>query len=565
MTPGQSGSLKGKARNAKQHYAADFETTTRADDCRVWSWGIANTNDPDNVELGLDIESFIVHVSRFDSITWFHNLGFDGKFLLDHILRAGFVWTSERGCRFEGTFKTLIDGFGKIYSITVQWFTGKSTEFRDSFKKLPMSVKRVAESFKLDITKGEIEYHKERPVGYVPTEEENEYQRNDVSIVAKAMAQVLSQGMTRLTVSGDALAEYKRLVSSKGFVAAFPVFSFELDAEFRRAYRGGWTYCDPRFSKRITDSGLVLDVNSLYPSVMAYELIPYGEPEFIEGVCLPTADRPLTIFSVEIMAKLKPNHVPCIQIKNSSTFSETEYLSLIDEPTTLMVTNIDWELYLEHYDIDVISYGGGWRFKAARGMFKAYIEKWSQIKANSTGGLREIAKLHLNGLYGKFCTNPTITSKYPVLEDNKLKFKRAPDEIREPVYTPAGVFITSHARAVTIRAAQTNYATFAYADTDSLHLLTDEVPDGIIVHPTDMGAWKLEYKFANAFYIRAKGYTERLHNGNYVTHIAGVPVGVAETLTFDDLHDQNELSGKLTPKIVPGGVILVDTTFTLKV
>ncbi len=67
--------------------------------------------------------------------------------------------------------------------------------------------------------------------------------------------------------------------------------------------------------------------------------------------------------------------------------------------------------------------------------------------------------------------------------------------MKEPIYTAAGVFITSHARALTIRAAQASYDVFAYADTDSLHLLTDTVPDGIDVDPVRMGAGKFEYAF----------------------------------------------------------------------
>lgn len=539
--------------------------------------------------MGKDIRSFCTHVEEFNAFIWFHNLEFDGKFLLDHLLRTGYVYMPGDGVGV-GTFSTLINGFGKIYSITVRWLSGSTTEFRDSYKKLPMNVARVAESFKMDKAKGEIDYKATRPVGYEPTTEEWDYLRLDVSIMATAMSQVIANGMDKLTVSGDAMAEYKSLVGSKSFKAAFPVFSMELDAELRRAYRGGWTYCDPRFAKRRTCSGMVFDVNSLYPSVMANELIPYGEPQWAEGRVEPTAARPLTIFSVEFIAKLKPNHVPCIQIKNSMSYIETEYLKEIKEPTTLMVTNIDWALYQEHYDITIISYGGGWRFKAARGMFKAYINKWSKIKAEATGGLREIAKLHLNGLYGKFATNPTMTGKYPVLENNVLKFKRAEDEVKNPVYTPAGVFITSHARALTIRAAQENYDVFAYADTDSLHLLTDEVPANIDVHPTRMGAWKVEYRFESALYMQAKRYSDKLfdfpcdqedeehttpqglkqeiehgEHCKYVTHISGMPVKVARILTFDDMYDGNVLYGKLSPKAVPGGVVLLDTTFTFKV
>lgn len=538
------------------------------------------------VETGIDLQSFIYRITAENSTIYFHNLRFDGSFIIDHLLRNGYEHVEGFGASPKGTFKTLISGLGKVFSITVRWRTGFNTEFRDSFKKLPMSVKRVAESFGFDEGKGEIDYDKWREIGYEPTEEEWDYLRRDVSIMAKAMKEVIESGMTRLTVASDALNEYKRLVTKTGFSNIFPVFSDEMDREIRDALRGGFTYADERFSKRITGPGLVLDVNSLYPSVMKNCLIPYGEPQYVSGAVLPTHERPLTIFSVTFTARLKPGHIPCIQIKRSMMFGATEYLKEINEPTTISVTNVDWALYQDHYDIDVVAYGGGWRFRAVTGLFDAYIDKWGQIKAESVGGKREVAKLHLNALFGKFCSNPNITGKIPVMNKDYVEYIRAEDELKEPIYTAAGVFITSHARNLTIRAAQENYDVFAYADTDSLHLLTKEIPKTIDVHKTRMGAWKHEYDFDSAYYIRAKAYLERHPDGEYTNRVAGLPETISETLTFDQLppsggtliingkFDANAPAGtyfiqtekkKLNPKTIPGGTILIDTPYKLAV
>ena len=243
----------------------------------------------------------------------------------------------------------------------------------------------------------------------------------------------------------------------------------------------------------------------------------------------------------------------------------------------LYVTHVDWALYCDHYDMEVLSYNGGWRFRGAVGLFKEYIDKWSKIKAESKGGLREIAKLHLNSLYGKFATNPNVTSKFPVFDPKtrRVKYVRGEDERRDPVYTPMGTFITSYARNFTIRAAQEHYEVFAYADTDSLHLMQDVEPEALDVHPNRLGAWKHEYDFDAAFYIRAKAYLERhsdtpenrahgLKPGSYTIRIAGLPEHVSGALTFDDVREGAVIEGKLTPKTVEGGVILVDTPFKLK-
>jgi hypothetical protein len=546
-------------------YCADFETTTDASDCRVWAWGFAEVEKPfyDDVEIGTNIESFIERVTRQNGTCYFHNLRFDGAFILDWLLNNGYEHTTEKGLEPK-QFKTLISDMGKFYSITVCWDTGFSTEFRDSLKKLPMGVRRIAKAFNLEMSKGDIDYTALRPVGHELTPEEEDYLRRDVSIIAQAMQEVIRSGMKKLTVASDAMAEYKALTGSKWFESAFPVLDYDVDREIRRAYRGGFTYADDRFRGKVVRGGLVLDVNSLYPSVMKYNMIPYGRPLFRRGKVELTESHPLSIFTVTFTAKLKPNHIPCIQIKGSNMFIATEYLRDISEPTTLTVTNVDWDLYNDHYDIEVLSYDDGWSFRAMSGMFDSYIDKWSEIKAKETGGKREVAKLHLNSLYGKFASNPNVTSKYPVLEDGIVRLKRGPAETRDPVYTAAGVFITAHARDITIRSAQANYHSFAYADTDSLHLLQDSIPNSIDVHPTKLGAWKHEYDFENAYYIRPKAYLERKYDGSYVNRIAGLPIAISEQLTFNDLVEGKILHGKLNPQTVPGGVVLKDVPFELK-
>ena len=577
-----SGPKSSKSKRKPLHeYAADFETTTTPDDCRVWLWGLSPLEAPDTYEQGIDIESFIDRIADQRTVISFHNLRHDGTFIIDWLFKNGFKYVLDRQDLRPTTFTALISDTGKFYSIQITWTNGLTCELRDSYKKIPMSLARAAKSFQLEESKGEIDYHEHRPVGHQPTPEESDYMRRDTTILSKILRQTRDEGMTRLTVASDSMAEYKHLFGAKRFQRTFPVMSEAMDAEIRQAYRGGYTYADERHKQCITRSGLVLDVNSLYPFIMYDRLLPYGDPEFFGGAPQPTDTHPLTIFSVTFTAKLKADHIPIIQIKKSTLFHDSEYVKLIDDAVTLYVTNVDWELWNEHYNIDVLAYGGGWRFKAAQGLFKEYIDKWSKIKAESTGGLREIAKLHLNSLYGRFAKNPNVTGKVPYLENDTVKYRRGPEEIAAPVYVAMGAFITAYARDLTIRAAQDNYDTFAYCDTDSLHLLRDTIPRGIDVDPHRMGAWKLEYKFKAALYVRPKFYLEQRQDtitrrvggigdrwrrtpGKFTNAMAGVPEKVSVGLTFADIYDGRELSGKLRPRNVPGGVVLLDEKFTIK-
>jgi hypothetical protein len=297
-------------------------------------------------------------------------------------------------------------------------------------------------------------------------------------------------------------------------------------------------------------------------------LLPYKEPVFFRGAPKPTTKHPLYIVSITFTAKLKPDHIPCIQVKGSSFFLATEYVREIVDPVTMMCTNVDLELWQDHYDLDIHSYNGGWMFEGISGLFVEYIDKWMEVKANNDGGLRTIAKLQLNSLYGKFATNPNVTPKIPVMVEDVVKLVLGAEETRDPVYTAMGVFITAYARDVTVRAAQENYDVFAYADTDSLHLLTDSDPITLEVDSQKLGAWKFEYAFESARFIRAKAYMELLppvvpFARKFVTHIAGLPDSIAKQLTFEDISNGRVFQGKLLPKRVPGGIVLEETGFTL--
>jgi len=562
-------------------WSADFETTTDPDDCRVWLWGVEELTTSTR-HWWTDIQSFIDFCEDNDKAhIYFHNLAFDGSFIIDYLLHNGFYHVPGKKALRKKNFHTLISKTGHFYSITVRWANGNRTEFRDSLKKIPLSVANIPEAFGLTEHKLSIDYDAPRPIGYKPTREERDYLFADISIVAQALAVEISQGMSRLTVGADSLAEYKTLIGKRTFEVLFPLLPLSMDAEIRQAYRGGWTIADDRFSKRVLGPGRSYDVNSLYPSVMYDRLLPYDVPIFQSGRPREVEGYPLFITSITFTAKLKENHLPCIQIKNSPLFVATKYQGDIDEPITMACTNVDLDLWNDHYDLEILTYNGTWYFKGLTGAFKGYIDKWMKIKIESEGGMRMIAKLHLNSLYGKFATNPDVTPKVPYLnEKGVVQLKIGEYEERQPVYTAMGVFITAYARDVTIRAAQDNYDVFAYADTDSLHLIVEDDPDNLDIDPYRLGAWKHEMSYSKAIYVRSKCYTELdvkpynlEKNGsrwdgdtggeNYVTHIAGLPGRIAQRVTFEDYTEDRSFGGKLLPKRVSGGIVLEQTRFKL--
>lgn len=539
---------------------ADFETTTNPLDCRVWSWGSMAVDDYSDYVIGIGVGSYVAYMLSVPSVTYFHNLAFDGSFILDYILKDGYTWVAKNPGK--GQFSTVISNTNKFYSITIVSKEGVKVELRDSLKKIPLPVRDVPKAFNLESSKGDIDYEMERPIGYLPSQEEWDYLYRDIFIMAQAMRIVLASGMKRLTVGADSLAEFKSL-HGKGFERTFPVLSKTVDDDIRLAYRGGIAMPNKKWVRKRVGRGIVIDKNSMYPWVMRTKLLPYGKPWWSE---VQDDDADLFILSLTFTAKLKPNHIPCIQIKRSIQFNSQEFLEEVNEPTTVSITSVDLELWQEQYDLKIWAINGYWNFKGIEGLFNDYIDKWMAVKANSTGGARMIAKLHLNSLYGKFAKNTDVTGKRPVLDDTgTVQYVMCDHEESNPVYTAMGAFITAYARQDLIRSAQANYERFLYCDTDSLHLLGDEEPD-LCLHPTELGAWKVEHDgqpFDEAVFLRAKQYCERFGDHDDV-HIAGLPHEIADKVRLVDMLHPRTWDGKLVPKRVPGGTVLANTTFTLK-
>lgn len=325
---------------------------------------------------------------------------------------------------------------------------------------------------------------------------------------------------------------------------------------------------------------------------------------------------------------IKPNMLPFIQIKNTMSYRATEMLETSDRYNyqdgkyykqyydidgnlqeaivTLTMTMTDFKLFTEHYELVDFEILDGCYFQSAIGIFDEYIEKYKKIKINSKGAQRELAKLFLNNLYGKMASSTSSNFKIAyVKEDKTIGFYTQIANDKIPGYIAVGSAITSYARNFTIRAAQLNYHGvdedgFIYADTDSIHCsLPPEKIAGIKVHPTNFCCWKLESTWDTGFFVRQKTYVEHvieedcqpIDNPYYNVKCAGMPekckdlflksmqgYEVKETDSFTDdeleflktkrtLEDFNvglRVPGKLLPKRIRGGVLLVDTTYEMR-
>ena len=565
-----------------KRFTADFETATWLDDeTFVWAWALCEIDNPEKVEVGNSIETFFERIKKeANPLIYFHNLKFDGEFILYYLMKNGYDYVVKKERR-NNTFSTLISDMGLFYQIEVYFEVGKKTKkvtFLDSLKIINQTVESMPKTFKIPENKLEIDYNAPRERNHTLTDEEIAYIKNDVVIVAKALSYLFNMGLTKMTAGSNALSEYKEIMKINKFRSLYKPLNYDIDKDIRRAYRGGFTYCNPIYKGITTGSGEVLDVNSLYPSVMYNEILPFGEPYFYKGKYKEDKVYPLYIQRLTCSFKLKEGKIPTIQIKHSR-FVDNEYLTDSGiEPVALTLTSIDLKLFLEQYDVWDLEYESGWKFKGMRGLFTKYIDKWIEVKNNATisgnKGMRQVAKIMLNSLYGKFATSLDVQSKIPYLENEIVKYKLDEKATKEGVYLPMGAFITAYARDKTIRTSQAikTYSLekygkdlYCYSDTDSIHTLLpiEELQKFCEIDDVKLGAWAHESHFTKAKFIRQKTYIEEIDGEINIT-CAGLPKRCYDQVTWDNFKEGLKVDGKLAFKHVKGGVNLVDTEFTIK-
>lgn len=324
---------------------------------------------------------------------------------------------------------------------------------------------------------------------------------------------------------------------------------------------------------------------------------------------------------------IKENKLPFIQIKGNHLYKGTDSLTtsdilnkdgtynryykdkngnIHDSAVIMTVTMTDYKLMLKHYElVDFEILDGCW-FYSMKGIFDNYINHYAEIKMNSKGAKRTEAKLFLNNLYGKLASSSNSSFKVAyVKDDESIGFYIVPANNKKVGHIATGSAITSYARNFTITAAQKNYygvdkAGFIYADTDSIHcdLPADKIK-GITVDPVKFCCWKLESSWDTAIFTRQKTYIEHITHNDLIPvdepyndiKCAGMPQKCKDLFNKSmqgyevkesDNYTQSELKflatkrdysdfkvglcvpGKLLPKRIKGGVLLVDTSYEMR-
>ena len=563
-----------------KQFACDFETTVDNDTSKqekteVWSACFC--------EIGTE-EAVIMHsINQFmnywlkaqnENVTlFFHNLKFDGSFILDWLYHNTQYKEASEGEIEKGTFNFLpkkqmpaysysylISSMGQWYSITIK---GKDhiITIKDSLKLMSFALADIGKAFKTKHQKLEMEYKGERYAGCKISKDEEAYIKNDVLVLSEALQFMFNEGHNKMTIGSCCMSEYKNIFkhSELGLMneweEVFPDMkkieldksqfdAFNADEYIRKSYRGGWCYLVKGKENKVFHNGVTADVNSLYPSMMHSEsgnYYPFGMPIFWKGNKIPPqAKGKNKYFFVRFKCrfKIKEGYLPFVQIKGNWLYKPNEMLETsdiydivtdtyvskytvngkdYDTIQILTMTQVDYYRFLEFYNVFDFEILDGCWFYSAIGLFDDYINKYKKIKQESQGAMRTLAKLFLNNLYGKLATSDNASYKVAYLKDDGvIGFKTVESHDKNTIYIPCGSAITSASRDFTIRTAQANYYGadkdgFIYADTDSIHCnVSRETLRNVPVHPSDFCKWKLESFWDEAIFVRQKTYIEHI-------------------------------------------------------
>lgn len=511
-----------------------------------------------NVDLAINNlwkQYFDYVIKSGDLIIFAHNLGsFDGYLLFKGLLN-----------HFDPIIvDSLIDESKSFISISLNINSTKII-WKDSLRILPVSLDKLCNIFgvdgkisKYDIRFNDVSLFNNSRLMY----KFKAYALQDAIALYKALHTAQSIYFNDFKV--DITSIYSsptlslKIFRSKFLTLSIPILSKNVDDFLRCGYYGGGTDYYNAYGTKIK----YYDINSLYPNAMKNPM-PLNLINYHRNMDKIKLDNFFGYIEVDVTC-------PSTMLKPMLPFKY--------EGRTIYPTGTWRGVYFSEELKGMIPLG--YKFKLIRGfefskanIFDSYVNHFFNIKLNSTGAKKAIAKLHLNGLYGYFgrkqdlieTINVSNTSLHKYLSSRIVKeilkindnysTLLLSDNINHKVLRNLNMICESNIKAtnkivlsnVAIAGAVTAYARIhmmyykllpgvMYTDTDSI-FTSDELPNHLI--GSDLGLMKDELNglsIGEAYFLGVKkyGYWYLDDNNNKVE--ASVFAGVKRnSLTFNEI------------------------------
>ena len=463
------------------------------------------------------------------SVVYFHNFGrFDSTFILNWIVRR--INDSDD--------IQIIERNNIIYEVL---YKKAGISFRDSYLLINKPLKQIGETFCKLYKKPDFEYGDITEIFKSNPELVYKQCESDCLVLREGFLNFRSMIKERfkieicnfLTLPSLAFNLFKKNYydPKKNPIMKNP---YETDEFIRKSYKGGISEVFIPLLKE----GYCYDANSLYPSCMFSNLFPIGKGKFVKG-----NEIDLNSFIGFIECR-----VSCDKDINFLTYKH---------PNRGLITPVgEWTDVYFHKEvkkaIDLgykIKFLKGFKYEEEAFIFKNYVNDLYNLRVSSKSyAMKDIAKLLLNSLYGRFGMKSFIEStkfiKEKELEEYKKKY-----EINNIIYIGNNFYSISGIKrsitkkdlyknsidtetAIQIASAITAYSRIFmydfknikgnecyYTDTDSI-FVKKKLDDKYIGN--SLGEFKLEYEIEKAMFIAPKVYYVKKKSGEEKVTLKGL-------------------------------------------
>ena len=304
----------------------------------------------------------------------------------------------------------------------------------------------------------------------------------------------------------------------KWYYDKFPQLETADKKSLHDAYIGGFVLA----KEGVYDKAIDVDCNSMYPSILRDEWLPWGLPESYDGRYEEDNDMPLHCDELTFRAELKPDGYPFL-LDNRSVY-EPNRLTSTRGYVTRVLTDIDQKLLYQNYEVSIYKHVRGWKFRRSKGFFRSFVDEWGDLKQKTTGEKRQMAKLIMNALVGKMASLPKGAVMLPTSQDGitlDWDIAQREESNLKTDYLPVPVWVNAYARKKLMTVCHANADRLLYANTDGCILSGWEPVKSCEIHPTELGKWKIAARYEKLIILGTNRYQGWKDDGDVDVCMAG--------------------------------------------
>lgn len=325
------------------------------------------------------------------------------------------------------------------------------------------------------------------------------------------------RGLCRITAGGASMEAFAS-GEWKWYYDKFPQLKPEDKKSLHDAYIGGFMVArEGAYGKAID-----VDCNSMYPSILRDEWLPWGLPEPYDGKYMQDDDMPLHCDEITFRAELKPDGYPFL-LDNRGVYGLNRLASTRGYVTRVL-TDIDQKLLYENYEVSVYRHVRGWKFRQSKGFFRSFIDEWGGLKQKATGERRQMAKLVMNALVGKMASLPKGAVMLPLSKDGitlDWDIAQREESNLKTDFLPVPVWVNAYARRKLMDVCHANSDRLLYANTDGCILSGWGPVKSCEIHSTDLGKWKIAARYEKLTILGMNRYQGWKDDGEVDVCMAG--------------------------------------------